>query len=603
MSDSLSQSSTWRLPEQGANPSLTVIAPASVAGAHIAVCQGDRVLLGREGALAMEAIGLSRRHAWLEYDGGALLITDAGSTNGTMVNGRRIGGPTTLANDDTVGLGELRAVVAIGRDDPLAEPRGRDSESRRAPEVPSSETTRELCVAVQTDRRFREYVIDEIVEQPYRALCPSYGVDLVTVATHAVAAHRRSMLRDSALALLLLVLLFSAVATGSVEAVVSVLFVAWLVVVATRLFEGYFVLARHLSRPGSRTDPPRLTMTPHLRRRLDAISSAQGGNVTVFSDYLPFVGGGFIFDHWSFAIDIQRGAVDKGGKVLKPRPFSAGDLYDALKSNLATTGIPGLCVEERLLVHGRDVTKYRELLPRKFGRPVPHASEELLRHVLEITPGSARTYLSIQASGWRGHLVATIFFRAVRLPSALYLESTSTALLPLSNEFQDALRRPRDTAGVILESVAIGSIRTLPSLLLSPLRVARGAFRPLRSRQRRRDQRHRIEDGTFDYGSVTSVRERASGKSFNRYYLEFDRDMYDQVLQERLLQHVMDFLKAHDVDTSALGQHMVTINNKHTYNSQNIQNMSGGNVVGGSSKVKGGVASSAVGAGQSPRGG
>jgi len=601
MSDSLSEPPTGRLPEQGADPSLTVIAPASLAGARIAVRQGEKVLLGREGALAMESIGLSRRHAWLEYDGRTFVITDAESTNGTMVNGRRIDGPTTLADVDTVGLGELRAVVAISRDDPLAAIPQPRQPAQRLSEVPSSETTRELCVAVQTDRKFREYVIDEIVEEPYRALCPSHGVDLVTVATHAVAAQRRSMLRDSALALLL-VLLLSAVAAKAAGAVVLVLFVAWLVVVATRFFEGYFVLARHLSQAGGRTDPPRVTVTPTLRRRLEAISSAQGGNVTVFSDYLPFVGSGFIFDHWSFAIDIQRGAVDKDGNVLTPRSFSAGDLYDALKLNLATTGIPGLRVEERLLVHGRDLNNLRDLLPRKFGRPVPRASEAVLRQARATTAGSARTYLSIQTSGWQGHLVATIFFRAVRLPSALYLESTSTALLPLSDEFQDALRRPRDAAGVILESVAAGSIRTLPSLVLSPFRVARGVFRPMRSRQRRRDQRHRIEDGTFDYGSVTSVREQAAGTSFTRYYLEFDRDMYDKVLQERLLQHVMDFLTAHDVDTSAFRQQMVTINTQNTYNTQSIQNMSGGNVVGGTSKVKGGLTSSVVGVGQN-RGG
>jgi len=34
----------------------------------------------------MESTGLSRRHAWLEYDGSTLVISDAGSTNGTTLN-------------------------------------------------------------------------------------------------------------------------------------------------------------------------------------------------------------------------------------------------------------------------------------------------------------------------------------------------------------------------------------------------------------------------------------------------------------------------------------------------------------------------------------
>ena len=240
-------------------------------------------------------------------------------------------------------------------------------------------------------------------------------------------------------------------------------------------------------------------------------------------------------------------------------------------------------------------------MPRKLSRPVARASQSLLRHALTSTSGAARTYLCIQATGWRGQLVASIFFRAVRLPSALYLESTSTALLPLASEFLEASGRPRDAVGITVESLGIGSIETLPSLLLSPVRVVQGASRSLRYRQRRQDQRQRIADGTFDYGSVTSLREEAAGTSFNRYYLEFDRDMYDKVLQERILQHVMDFLEAHNVDTSAFGQHMLTINTQNTYN-QNVQNMSGGNVVGGAARVKGGVTSSAATAGQNPGG-
>ena len=283
------------------------------------------------------------------------------------MNGRPIEGPTALGDADSVGLGELRAIVAIAPKDPHPSTRRstRPEPSKQA--GLASETTRRLCVAVQTNRDFREYVIDEIVEEPYRAICPSYGVDLVTVAMHAVTAQRRLLLRDGALAALLLVLLGSAAArwgsTGEVSAVwteaadvvVFVLVAAWLVVVVTRLFEGHVVLGRHLWQPGSHTDPPRLTVTSRLRDRLEAIKSTQGGNVTVFSDYLPFVGSGMVFDRWSFAIDLERGAVDKVGRALKPRPFSAGDLYDALESNLVTTGIPELRVEERLHVHGRDV--------------------------------------------------------------------------------------------------------------------------------------------------------------------------------------------------------------------------------------------------------
>ena len=50
---------------------------------------------------------ISRRHArFYRGEDGRLLIEDLGSTNGTLVNGRRITGPRLLAPGDEVQLGE-----------------------------------------------------------------------------------------------------------------------------------------------------------------------------------------------------------------------------------------------------------------------------------------------------------------------------------------------------------------------------------------------------------------------------------------------------------------------------------------------------------------
>ena len=35
-------------------------------------------------------VGISRRHARLDFDGSQVVLTDLGSTNGTLVNGQRI---------------------------------------------------------------------------------------------------------------------------------------------------------------------------------------------------------------------------------------------------------------------------------------------------------------------------------------------------------------------------------------------------------------------------------------------------------------------------------------------------------------------------------
>lgn len=48
---------------------------------------------------------ISRLHAQIEPSGPRYILRDAGSVNGTFVNGRQLTGPHTLINDDLIGLG------------------------------------------------------------------------------------------------------------------------------------------------------------------------------------------------------------------------------------------------------------------------------------------------------------------------------------------------------------------------------------------------------------------------------------------------------------------------------------------------------------------
>ena len=49
-------------------------------------------------------VGISRRHARLDYDGSQVVLTDLGSTNGTMVNGQRVSA-VALNPGDMIQLG------------------------------------------------------------------------------------------------------------------------------------------------------------------------------------------------------------------------------------------------------------------------------------------------------------------------------------------------------------------------------------------------------------------------------------------------------------------------------------------------------------------
>jgi pSer/pThr/pTyr-binding forkhead associated (FHA) protein len=66
---------------------------------------GDKTI-GREGAdIVIDDSQMSRRHARLGMRDGALEIEDLGSTNGTFVNGAKIGGVTQLSPGDTIRVG------------------------------------------------------------------------------------------------------------------------------------------------------------------------------------------------------------------------------------------------------------------------------------------------------------------------------------------------------------------------------------------------------------------------------------------------------------------------------------------------------------------
>jgi pSer/pThr/pTyr-binding forkhead associated (FHA) protein len=62
---------------------------------------------------------VSRQHCLLNIDAQAIRVRDLGSTNGTLVNGKRLLGECTLVDGDTVQLGPLVLQVVLTADEPV----------------------------------------------------------------------------------------------------------------------------------------------------------------------------------------------------------------------------------------------------------------------------------------------------------------------------------------------------------------------------------------------------------------------------------------------------------------------------------------------------
>lgn len=89
-------------------PHLTVVSEGPYSGQSYAVQLGSQ-LVGRsaDADLVIASPNLSRRHAYLSWDGTQLEVEDAGSTNGTTVNGERITGARLLHSGEILELGDL----------------------------------------------------------------------------------------------------------------------------------------------------------------------------------------------------------------------------------------------------------------------------------------------------------------------------------------------------------------------------------------------------------------------------------------------------------------------------------------------------------------
>lgn len=81
---------------------------------HLTLGTGERVPLGLEPAVigrlagcavVVSDLNVSRTHAQVRRQGGVFIVSDLGSTNGTLVNGTRIDGEQVLQDGDVISVG------------------------------------------------------------------------------------------------------------------------------------------------------------------------------------------------------------------------------------------------------------------------------------------------------------------------------------------------------------------------------------------------------------------------------------------------------------------------------------------------------------------
>lgn len=439
--------------------------------------------------------------------------------------------------------------------------------------------TRYLCQAVHVHEPLRSFVIDLVVDHNVQAVCPAFGVDLVAVSRHAVAARRRERTQEKALTVLRSAIVVAVVAAvwltawnfrGRDTDTTALLVACALVLLMVGLAWGalfWRVRADALSALTAiasrdlRSDFPPLA--PELEDLLDRTGEA---NVIVYANGQgdPFVGSGTRLDVWNIGpIDIV-GAETDGGDRKPPEEFAASDLHDHLLVNMPKRGFRGLKAFNRLYVRGDFVAHVPDLLPRKDAAPSTAVSDERLRCYADDPTMFARTYVCFQQTTSDDRLVVSMHVRAKLDDNLLSLESTIFVLPPVSRAFIPTSRFITDgRPGAIRDAMKAASRAVLPVLLGQPTKITpKDVFRRRAGTKHARVIRDIHRGYRHDYGAATSLRE-AVGYDLRQHHDRADVIDCAKRLRRRLIRTVEDFLEERGVDTSDFREQGKIINNTH----------------------------------------
>jgi hypothetical protein len=424
------------------------------------------------------------------------------------------------------------------------------------------EATRYLCAATQVSIEYAERVISRVMNEPFRALAPTFGVDVGAVAKWAIKAiytraHRNQILA----AIFMLVILVSALSFVWAPGLILlpiILLSSWLTVSWEHWERIHNVVTQKMLR--NRFDPEQ---APSPRRevdrtRLDEIAKRKEGNLVVFSGHTAFIGSGRRLRYKRILLDVSRGREADDGTPTDPDNFTSQDLHIAVarafdnESGLARC-LADVRVYERLFVNGLHIQYHGQLLPDPLRPPPTSIDPQLLRTAaLHPTP-EARTYVCVEMPGWQGQLVVTLFIRAVHTGHSLYIDWTFQVLPPLRAKFLEIDQLYEVSRhSQVAASLIFGLRKTVPALLKSPYEVLKDWRRPRITRRDRYRQAHAIASGyVFDYGAQRSIREDACGTQRRHYFLARDETMYMLLAEQTLTRAIENFLKGHNVD---LGQ-------------------------------------------------
>jgi hypothetical protein len=400
------------------------------------------------------------------------------------------------------------------------------------------------------DLSYARFVVRQIVGEPFRAVAPAAGADVVVVTRWALAALRRRAQRDAALTFLLIIGAAAALGDWTWIPIAVMALLGIFIIAYERWIRDVKIIDRLMLRGRFHANDTPSPPSPRIRKRLAVVQQQQKGNLVVFRGRSAFVGSGQSVVHNRILINAARGKKGKGGKRQQPIPFSIPQLHAALETALNNMDFPEMRVGQRLFVNGEHVAADTRLLPYALGAPVADAPPGLLYEGSVHPNSEARTYVCAEIGGWKGQLVVTLFSRAVQVRGSLQVEWAFHVLPPLHTNLLLIDRRYEPCRiRQIAKAMAAGVLRFVPELFLAPVTFVRSAILPLTDKIRIRRQSYRIRNGyVFNYGSPPSIREDPISYRRPHDFVAGDELTFILLAQHIMLRALGRFIKAHKVD-------------------------------------------------------
>lgn len=271
------------------------------------------------------------------------------------------------------------------------------------------------------------------------------------------------------------------------------------------------------------------------------------GNVVIYNQASPFVFAGYFLNKWSFTAPI--GLANDASKPTEL--FTVFDLYECLTSTANEIDVTKISSKIRAFIHGEDVRKIPELLPKLFQRPMPYlniSSKEATDFMLHCRP-----ILQIQYNN--EDLCISGFFNIRIIGNRFLSIEANYRRLPLLQEFYcryvDSMQTNR-SLHEILGSLTVSFAVTVFSLARAPFaliaRLAISIYRRIIAAEDIRRIKH--GDPSFCFGALPNIREISGVLEYRRPEQRDEADLYQQIVNNAIIDGIITFLEKRNVDTS-----------------------------------------------------